>query len=149
MKRLCQLKYHQEMTKYEVNLLNEKILTYIPSHPFERESIIGQSSLIDRICNPRIRQQLYKQYKNVAEQARNNMMTVYMKCAEGQKQQCQIQYDIVLKEIYDMEKTLPSNQRLTKTMWNLIEQLLANISAHMECIYKFKRQLFHLKSNIH
>ncbi len=149
MERLCQLKYNQEMTKYEVNLLKEKISIYIPSHPFERESIIGQSSLIDRISNPKIRQQLFKQYKNVAEQARNSMMNVYMKCAEGQKQQCQIQYDIVLKEMYALEKTLPSNQRLTKTMWELIEQLLANMSARIECVYKIKRQLLHLKSNIH
>jgi hypothetical protein len=149
MKHLCKLKRNQELTKYEVNLLKEKISTYLPSHPFERESIIAQSSLIDHISNPRIRQQLYEQYKNVAEQARTNMMTVYMKCAEGQKQQCQNQYDIGLKEIYDIEKTLLSHQRLTKAMWDLIEHILANISARIECVYKFKRQLFHLKSNIH
>jgi len=149
MQRLCKLKYNQETTTYEVNLLKEKISTHTPSHPFERESIIAQSSLIDRICNPTIRQQLYKQYKNVAEQARNNMMTVYMKCAEEQKQQCQVQYDIALKEIYDIEKTLSSNQQLTKAMWDLIKQLLVNISTQIECVYKFKRQLFHLKSNIH
>jgi hypothetical protein len=149
MTHLCKLKRHQELTKYEVNLLKEKISTYLPSHPFERESSITQSSLIDRISTPKIRQQLYTQYKNVAEQARNNMMTVYMKCAEEQKQQCQIQYDMKLKEIYDIEKTLPSYQRLTKTMWDLIEHILANMSARIECLYKFKRQLFHLKLNIH
>ena len=149
MKRLCKLKSNQERTQYEVNLLKEKISTYIPSHPFERESIIAQSSLIDRISNPNIRQQRYKHYKHVAEQARNNMMTVSMQCAEGQKQQCQIQYDIALKEICDKEKILPSNQRLTKVMWDLIKQLSENISARIACVYKFKKQLFHLKSNNH
>ncbi|CAF1427995.1 unnamed protein product [Adineta steineri] len=149
MKNLCKLKLNQEMTKHEVNLLKENILTYIPSHPFERESSIAQTSFIDRIHNPKIRQQLYKQYKNVAEQARNSMMTVYMNCAEGQKQQCQIQYDIGLKNIYDTENNHPSHQRLTKSMWDLIEHLSANITARIECLYKFKKQLFQLKSNIH
>ncbi|CAF1389602.1 unnamed protein product [Adineta steineri] len=148
MKRLCKLKCDQDMTKYEVILLKEKITIHLASHPFERESI-AQSPLINSIRDTKVREQVYKQYKNTAEQARIKMMTIYMECAEGQKQQCQTQYDIEMKEAYKIQRDLPSDQQLTKLMWNLIEQRLTNISARIECIYKFKTRLFHLQSTIH
>ncbi|CAF1344517.1 unnamed protein product [Adineta steineri] len=148
MERLCKLKCDQDMTKYEVILLKEKISIHLASHPFERESI-AQSPLINSIRDTKVREQVYKQYKNTAEQARIKMMTIYMECAEGQKQQCQTQYDIEMKEAYKIQRDLPSDQQLTKLMWNLIEQRLTNISARIECIYKFKTRLFHLQSTIH
>ncbi|CAF2960762.1 unnamed protein product [Rotaria sp. Silwood2] len=139
------------MTKHEVNFLKVKISSHIVSQPFERQSI-AKSSWIDGIRDSRTRQELYQRYKNVAEQARSNIMTAYIECAEGQKQQCQQQcqqqYDLAVKEIRDIQKTLPSDQPLTEAMRNLIQPHLANISKCIECIYKLKAQLFHLKSKI-
>ncbi|CAF4257173.1 unnamed protein product, partial [Rotaria sordida] len=121
MKHICKLKYSQEMTKCEVKLLKEKISLHLISHRFEHESII-KLSWIKSIRESRTRQELYKQYKNVAEQARSNMMIAYMECAEGQKQQYQKHYDVAMKELHDIQKMHPSNQQLTETMWNLIQK---------------------------
>lgn len=144
MKRLCQLKSDQEMTKYEVNLLKTKISSHLISHPFERESI-AQSSLINNLNNNKeFQKQIYKQYKDVVEQARMKMMTNYMECAESQKQQCQQQYD---NEMKDIQRT---QQQVNSLMWDIIKQRLANISARVECLYRFKTELLRLnQSNIH
>ncbi|CAF4165869.1 unnamed protein product [Rotaria sordida] len=148
MKRICKLKYNQEMTKCEVKLMKEKIASHLISHRFEHESII-KLSRINSIRESRTREELYKQFKNVAEQTRSNMMIAYMECAEGQKQQYQKQYDVAMKELHDIQEMHPSNQQLTEVMWNLIQQRLTNITSHIESIYKFKTQLFRLKSTIH
>ena len=148
MKHLCKLNYNKEMAKREVNLLKEKISSHITSHPFQSESI-AQSSLIDTVKDSCKRQQLYQQSKNVAEEARTQMMATYMECAEEQMKQCQKQHDIELKDIWNMQKSLPIDQQLTTLMQNLTEQRLVNITAQIECMYKFKTQLFRLKQTIH
>ncbi|CAF1159227.1 unnamed protein product [Adineta ricciae] len=137
MKRLCKLKSHQEMTKYEVNFLKTKISLHFTSHPFECESI-AQSSLINSLTNKELQTEFYKQLKDVAEQARTKMMNTYMECAEGQKQQTQKHFD---NEIKDIQNT----QQLTLSMWNIIKERLTNMSARIECLYKFKTELFRLQ----
>jgi len=134
------------MTKHEANFLKQQIPIHIASHPFEKEPI-AQLSLINDIGDPIIRQQLYKQYKETAEQGRKNMMAVYLECAEAQKDQCQQQLDVETKQIWDNETALPSEEQqpLTPMMRNLIDQRLANITARIECLYKFKIQLFQIK----
>jgi hypothetical protein len=137
------------MTKNEVNFLKQQISIHITSHPFAKQKFIAHLSIIDDIRDPIIRRQLYQQYKETAEQARIKMMKITLECAEEQREQCQQQFNIEVKQIWDMEKTLPSEQQLTQMMRDLIEQRLANITARIECLYKFKIQLHHIKSNIH
>jgi hypothetical protein len=67
MKKLCQSKYEQETTKQEYNILKHQIPYYnSPSQSFER-SPISHCSLLDSIQKPDIPQQLFQQYKEVAE----------------------------------------------------------------------------------
>lgn len=147
MKRLCKLKYNQEITKHELILLNEKISLYCQSHPFQCESI-AKLSCVNEIRNIHSKQQLYNQYKSVAEHARNNMMNIYRECAEGQHQQCQEKFEVSIKEIQDIQISLPLNEQLTATMWTIIQERLAHISTHVEYLYQLKAQLFRLKSNV-
>jgi hypothetical protein len=72
------------MTKHEVNFLKQQISIYITSHPFEKQQFIGHLSIIDDIHDPIVRQQLYRQYKETAEQARIKMMNISVECAEEQ-----------------------------------------------------------------
>lgn len=135
------------MTKHEANFLKQKIPLHIASHPFEKESI-AQLSIIDDICDPIIRQQLYRQYKDTAEQARIKMTNLSLKCAQEQRTRCQQQFDVEVEQMWNQEKTLSSKQQLTQIMRNLIDQRLTNITARIECLYKFKIQLYQIKSNI-
>ena len=143
-KHLCKLQYDQEMTKHEANFLKQQIPIHITSHPFEKESI-AQLSFLDDIHDPIIRQQLYKQYKESAEQARMKMVDIYLECAEAQKNRCQQQFNVELKQMWNNETALPSEQQLTPMMRNLIDQRLANITARIKCLYKFKIQLLQTK----
>ena len=134
------------MTKHAAHFLKQQqIPIYLASHPFEKHQPIAQFSLIADIHDPIIRQQLYKQYKDTAEQGRMNMMTVYLECAEVQRSRCQQKFDSEVKERWNTEKTLPFQQQLIGMMRNLIEQRLANITARIECLYKFKLQLLQTK----
>jgi hypothetical protein len=63
-------------------------------------------------------------------------------------QQCQKQFDVEMKQLWKTERTLPTEQQLTSTMQNLIDQHLTNISARIECIYKFKFNLLQNKLNV-
>ena len=49
---------------------------------------MAHSSLIDSIRNPTIRQELFQQYKEIAEQARTQMFNLYEKTAEDERIQC-------------------------------------------------------------
>ncbi|CAF4733840.1 unnamed protein product, partial [Rotaria sp. Silwood2] len=64
-------------------ILKQRISLHKAFHPFEDQSIT-QLPFIDNISDSNIRQQLYKQYKNVTQQARVDMMTIYMKSVEPQ-----------------------------------------------------------------
>ncbi|CAF4590717.1 unnamed protein product, partial [Rotaria sp. Silwood2] len=81
--RLCKLKYDQEITRHKMIILKQRISLHKTLHPFEDQSIT-QLPFIDNINDPNIRQQLYKQYKNVTQQARVDIMTIYMKSVEPQ-----------------------------------------------------------------
>ncbi|CAF1651512.1 unnamed protein product, partial [Adineta ricciae] len=124
MKRLCQLKSNQEMTKHEVDLLRLKISSHLTTHLFECESI-ASSALINSITNKKLQKQYYEQYKAIAEQSRTKMMNDYMECAESQKQQAQHYYETEMKIVQE-------SQQLTSSMWNIVKQRLANINARVE-----------------
>lgn len=140
MKQLCKLKYDQVITKHEANFLKQQISLHINSHPFDKEPI-GQLSLIDDIDDLLLRQKLYKQYKDTAEQGRTKIMALHLECAEAQKNHCEKQLNKEEREFWAKKKTLSSEQQLTPTMRSLIDQRLANITARIECLYKFKIQL--------
>lgn len=146
-KRLCKLKYNQELSKHEVNFLKQQTPIYLASHPFEKQPI-AELSLMDNISNPTLRQQLYEQYKQTAEQARMKMMQMYVECASEQTDQYQEQFNTEMKQMWERETTLSSEQRMTPIMHKLLDQRLANITARFECLYKFKIQLLKVPTNV-
>ena len=111
-----------------------KISLHLNSHPFQCESI-ARLSCIDSMHDLQTKQQSYNQYKNVAEQARNNMMVTYAECAEEQKQHYQYQYEVAMKEIQDIQRNLSFNEQLTDSMWTIIHQHLDLVSTHIEHIH--------------
>ena len=110
------------------------------------DSPIGQSPLLDSIQDPRMKERLYQEYKNVAEQARNNMMTLSMACAEEQKRQCHEDYEIAVTAMLNSRKKLTTDPKITQPMCDLIQQRLANIGARIECEYSFKTLLVQLRN---
>ena len=127
------------MGKHEVLLVNEKLTA--------RSSVLSfdeSSPSLESIRHPRLREALHEEYKNVTERARNTMMAMYLKCAEKQKQQSQLDFDAALVDTLDRQRKLPFDEKLTPYMCELLQKRLANVSARLECEYKFKIELFRL-----
>ncbi|CAF1265428.1 unnamed protein product [Adineta steineri] len=146
--RLCQHKSNYETKKYELNLLKDKIPTYLSTHSFDSQSII-ESPLINTIRNPSLRQQLYVQYKTLMEQIKNRMLNVYLESIEQQMHDYQMKLNKEMDKFWEINKTLPQSQQLTSIMQNLIDQRLSNITSRMTCIHKYKTELFDIKANNH
>jgi len=141
MKEICQSKYEQEITEQEYHFLKKQIDYYnSPSQSFEC-SPIAKSTFIDSIQNPALRQQLFKQYKEVAEQARANMFTLYMTAAEEQRDDYKQKYDTNKKKMMDAyHSSIGSNEKIDSIMLGLIHQRCQKMSERIQCLYKFKHQ---------
>ena len=127
------------MAKLEVHLVNEKLAARSSVLPFDESSLSLES-----IRDPRMREALHEEYKNVSGQARNTMMAMYLKCAEKQKQQCQLDFDAAMADTLDRQQQLPFDEKLAPYMCELLQKRLANVGARLECEYKFKIELFRL-----
>jgi hypothetical protein len=104
--------------------------------------------VIDSIQDANMRKKLSKHYIQIVEQAKADIMILARDTAERQMRQYQKQYDMEMNQMWQHEKILPTDQRLTSTMIHLMEKRLVNIDARTEYIYKCKAQLFQLKTNI-
>ncbi|CAF1336806.1 unnamed protein product [Adineta steineri] len=145
---LCKLKSNHERLRCELNLLKDKIPTYLSIHSFDSQSII-ESPLINTIRNPSLRQQLYILYKNLMEQIKSKMLNVYLESIEQQMDDYHMKFNKEIDNLWEINKTLAQNQQLTSIMQNLIDQRLANIISRTKCIHKYKTELFDIKPNNH
>jgi hypothetical protein len=75
-------------------------------------------------------------------------MTHYIEIAEAQMCQCQKQFNIEWKKMYEVRKSLPPDQQLSPVMIDLIEQRVVNIGACLKCMYKFKAQLCRINTDV-
>ncbi|CAF4860368.1 unnamed protein product, partial [Rotaria sp. Silwood2] len=79
--QLCHAKYQEEITREEFNLLKEQISNQKPSPTSE---LPPQETFFDAIGNQEVRQKLHDQYRSVAEQAKYDMIQLYLSSAEAQ-----------------------------------------------------------------
>ena len=127
------------MAKLEVLLVKEKLAARSSVLAFD-ESLPSLDSIRDR----RLRETLHEEYKNMSGQARSTMTGMYLKCAEKQKQQCQLDFDAAMIDTLDRQEQLPSDEKFTPYMCELLQKRLANVGASLECDYMFKIELFRL-----
>ena len=127
------------MAKLDVLLVKQKLEARSSVLSFD-ESLLSLGSIRD----PRLREALHEEYKNVSGQARSTMMAMYLKCAEKQKQQCQLDFNAAMVEALDRQQKLPFDEKLTRYMCELLQKRSTNVGARLECEYKFKIELFRL-----
>ncbi|CAF1198748.1 unnamed protein product [Adineta ricciae] len=147
--RMCRDKYEQKITEEEYKFLQQQIAYYnSPSQSFE-SSPLAHCPLTDSIENPTIRQNLFKQYKEVAEQSRTEMFNLYLKTAEDQRMTCKYKYDTSMKELWSNQhhhSAVDQNNVLSKIMIDLIDERCTKIGERIQCIYQFKATQF-IQSN--
>ena len=87
MKELCRSSYEKETTKQEFHFLKQQIDFYnSPSQSLECSSI-ARSPLLDSIEDPALRQELSKRYREVAEQTRAQMFSLYVSTVSSEMEQ--------------------------------------------------------------
>ncbi|CAF1006674.1 unnamed protein product [Rotaria sordida] len=147
MKQLCCSKYEQEITKQEYNLLQQQISYYNSSCHSFKCSPISQSELIDSIQDPNIRQELFNQYKEIAEQSKQNMLSLYLKSAKIQMDECNKKFDADMKKLWHDRRSSCDNEKISPVMIDLIEQRCNKIGDRIRCIYIFKAKSICVKDN--
>jgi hypothetical protein len=148
MKQICQSKYEQETTEQEYQFLKKQITYYnLPSQSFDSSSI-SHCSLIDSIEDGEIRQELFQQYKEIAEQSRAALFAIYMQSAEDQRQEYKKKYEADVKKMFSCKHSFNDNEKLSPIMINLINERCNKINERIQCIYKFKDQSILSKSNL-
>jgi hypothetical protein len=141
MSQVCQSKYAYELTEQEYHLLKQQITYYnLPNQSFEC-SPIASCPLIDSIQNSTIRQELYKQYKEAAEQSRTDLFNVYLRSAEEQREEYRKKYEDDLKKLSHDHCSSDDKQNVAPIMMQLIKERCNKISERIKCIYKFKLNL--------
>lgn len=140
MKKLCQEKHEQETTEQEYNLVQKQIAHYnLPNQSFE-SSPLAHSLLIDSVADPTLRQQLFKQYREVAEQSRAKIFHLYLTTAQDERVQCKNTYDTSMKKMWSDRQVSLVNEQIPFNMIDLINERGKKISERIQCIYKFKTQ---------
>ena len=140
MKQICQSKYEQETTEQEYQFLKKQIAYYnLPSQSFEFSSI-AQSLTIDSIQNATIQQELFKQFKEIAEQSRAALFNVYLQSVEDQREEFKKKYDADTQKMYSSKGSLNEKENISSIMIQLINQRSEKISERIQCIYKFKTE---------
>ncbi|CAF4995833.1 unnamed protein product, partial [Rotaria socialis] len=109
-KRLCKFKYEEAVTKYHFNSLKQCIPEHFTLNSM-RNQLIGKSSVIDSIQDGTIRKKLSKHYIEVAEQAKTDIMILARDAAERQMRQYQTKCNMEMNQVWQHEKTLPTDQR--------------------------------------
>lgn len=126
-------------------MLKDKIPMHLSLHPFDSQSIV-QLPFTNKMSKPTLQQQLYFQYKTIMKEVKMNRLNNYFSSFERQICHYQQQFQQEMNEIERINRSLPRNQQLSGIMRTLIDERLANITARTESMYKFKEELFHLKS---
>jgi hypothetical protein len=143
MNEVCQSQYEQETTEQELNFLKQQITYYnLPSQTFQCSSIL-HSPLIDSIENPIVRQELFKQFKEIAEESRATLFNVYLKSAEDQKKEYKKKHETNVNKMWsDYHHSIDNTRKIPQIMIQLINQRCQKINERIKCIYKFKTESF-------
>ena len=146
MKQVCQSKYAQETSEQEYHFLKQQIAYYnLPNQSFECSSIV-QSVITDSIQNATIRQELFKQFKETAEQSRVALFNVYLQSAGEQREEYKKKYDADKQKIYSSKDSLNESEKISSIMIHLISERCNKIGERIGCIYTFKTQSTLMKS---
>ena len=147
MQQLCQSKYEQELSEQELNFFQQRINYSNASRQSFDQTTLVPLTVINFIENLEIRQQLYDQYKTIAEQAKVDLYNLNLQTALEQRHKATLKYEDQMNKL-SSDHTLVETTKLSSSMRNLIEERCKKIDERVQCIYKYKLERFLLKSNM-
>lgn len=139
MTEICQSKYEQDTSEQECHFLKQQITHYnLPSQSFESSPVSHSCLMLDSIQNLTVREKLLKQFEEVAVQSRINLFDIYLQSAEDQREEYKKKHEINVNKMNVSQHTLNSNEKLSSTLIQLINERCNKISERITCVYKFK-----------
>ncbi|CAF1168005.1 unnamed protein product [Rotaria sordida] len=142
---LCTAKQQEELSKCTSELLDKQLIHYNASYNFEHLPI-ARFPLFDSIGNADIQQQFYAQYRQIIEQTKTDMLTLYTQSAISQQMRYQNGYNDRMKKITEDQQLLPDEQKLTTKMIEIIVQRAHLIEERLKCVHDFKLEQFSCQS---
>ncbi len=130
-----------EKSKYEVEMLKQRLHYHYLPEPLNSLQLPPLPPLEDTIVDSKIRQDILDRYKDIGEQTKSEMVTLYISIAKAQMHQCQLKFD-------QMTIQMKSNQQqLTQSMINIIEQRFKNIDGRLLDLYTLKIRFLEEQQN--
>ncbi|CAF4548417.1 unnamed protein product [Rotaria socialis] len=149
-KHLYDARYKQDVTREEVQLVNERI-TYYNKNSSKLHQQVSHPTFISTIINQDAQQRLYDQLTAAVEQAKVDMLNLYVKTADIQMKNYDKQYNKELNKMFieRNQKSLPIEQQLTSIMLNLLEKRADNKKERIKCItISFHRSILFQNMNL-
>lgn len=144
MNQACRRQYDQETSEQGYQLLRQQIhhRQTSPNHAFEC-SPLGRSTtrLLGSIPDTDRRQQIFQQYKNLVEQARDELFQVDIKFLDEARKELRMKYEEIIKTMWTAHRHPKDQiQTISSLMIQMITQRCEKISERIRCMYKFNAQ---------
>jgi hypothetical protein len=92
------------------------------------------------------RQRLLDRQEKIIQQTKTDMMANLINGAEANMRDCQTKLDLEMAELWKNYRTKVNDQYLTKSMIELIDERLVNITERFQLIYNYKMKYFFFKA---
>jgi hypothetical protein len=125
-----------------VALLKQRIVHNSPPKSFDSIDHLSSLASIDRIHDPTVRQRLSNRQEKILQQTKMEMIAILITTAETTMRQCQKEFDVAMTKLWHDYRHSSSDQRLTKSMIDLIDEHFTNITERFQAIYNFKLKYF-------
>ncbi|CAF4222056.1 unnamed protein product [Rotaria socialis] len=125
-------KSSQELTLFQMGVLYNKLP--------DKLNIIEETlpTTITNLNDTAIRERLSKQYVRIIQKAKYDLMSVLSTAAQFNKDEHRETYDKEMIQLWDNQRQLPNDERLTENLLTIFDQRQQNIIKCLEYIYNIK-----------
>ena len=94
------------------------------------------------INDPVMRQRLFDRQEKTMQQTKTEMIAILIQGAEANMRECQKKFDSEMVQLWKNYRTTTNDQRLTKSMIDLLDERSLNITERFQLIYNYKIKYF-------
>ena len=139
--RRCLTRQQRESAQYELQLLKEPRIRY-ESSPLRDSIATAIAPLLDSFTDAVVRKKLYDQQAQLVKQLKDDMFSLHVNSAKAEVQYYDQRDEDEIKKMWQDQRSLTSNQRLTPAMLDLIEQRAKILEERVLCIHNFRTKAF-------
>jgi hypothetical protein len=135
-----------EKAKHQVSLLKQRVSYNTPPNSLYSMDLNLPSSF-HTINDQTIRQHLFDRQQKIIQQTKTDMMAVLIQGAETKMRECQKKFDFEMTQLWQNYRSKSNDQHyLTKSMIDLIDERLLNVTERFQVIYNYKMKYFFFKA---